>query len=473
MVMGQKINDNPGSIHSKNMLVGTENTQADKKIITSVGKASTRKVSVPPNVAPVLSTKQQDNNKITLPLAERACSIVSAENENAFELGEVLSKGTGNTIYALKQVGEQESSFLFKTRTESEEDDEELNLSLYLTEEEIEAIKPASECGVSIVEKQDLQEEVDDLQREVFAHENMRDHPNIAKCHGLVMIDGKTGLLLERVNGPDLDEVDIQLKKLLHQDRSTVISEENQHIYWGVHQELLKQMCQGVNAAHQDGIIHGDLKPDNMLLSIPKSPGEKPELKLIDFGYSTKNGEQQPTGHELFAAPESMVARLNGETVTARPALDSFCIGAMLGEYLKDVAGLNQTKQKSERLAAHLNRYKEYGGELDLEAEKGMLHIEKAPPFISESEEKEILSKTSERLQPVVQDAVALCNALTHADKEQRMSVEEALSADFFSKTLLDEKFWLSRENMKKIHKKLTSLNNHPMPQEPGVLSGG
>jgi eukaryotic-like serine/threonine-protein kinase len=47
----------------------------------------------------------------------------------------------------------------------------------------------------------------------------------------------------------------------------------------GVGLRVAKQMCQGLEAAHQQGVVHRDIKPQNMLI-IPESG----ELKIMDFG---------------------------------------------------------------------------------------------------------------------------------------------------------------------------------------------
>src|SRR5262245_37690451 len=46
--------------------------------------------------------------------------------------------------------------------------------------------------------------------------------------------------------------------------------------------ELLAEICDAVQHAHQRGVIHRDLKPDNIL--IDDSHGPSPQPKILDFG---------------------------------------------------------------------------------------------------------------------------------------------------------------------------------------------
>ena len=54
--------------------------------------------------------------------------------------------------------------------------------------------------------------------------------------------------------------------------------------------ELFDQVCDGVQHAHQKGIIHRDIKPSNILVT---EVDGQPVPKIIDFGVA-KATDQQP-----------------------------------------------------------------------------------------------------------------------------------------------------------------------------------
>jgi HAMP domain-containing protein len=87
-------------------------------------------------------------------------------------------------------------------------------------------------------------------------------HPNILRTHDLGEFGGLRFLSMEFVKG-------ITLKQLLDQD---------QLLPTPVALRIAKQMCAGLAAAHEVGVIHRDIKPQNIL--IEPTGG----LKIMDFG---------------------------------------------------------------------------------------------------------------------------------------------------------------------------------------------
>jgi serine/threonine-protein kinase len=69
---------------------------------------------------------------------------------------------------------------------------------------------------------------------------------------------------------------------------------------------IVKQMCQGLEAAHLQGVVHRDIKPQNMLI-LP----ETGDLKIMDFGIArvqtVKGGEAGlTTAGTVMGTPDYM-----------------------------------------------------------------------------------------------------------------------------------------------------------------------
>ncbi len=76
--------------------------------------------------------------------------------------------------------------------------------------------------------------------------------------------------------------------------------------------EVLRQLCHGLGAAHRAGLVHRDVKPDNVFLARSKSATEGTKVKLLDFGIAKvlsptvgeHGGVTAPMGTPTFMAPE-------------------------------------------------------------------------------------------------------------------------------------------------------------------------
>jgi serine/threonine-protein kinase len=110
-------------------------------------------------------------------------------------------------------------------------------------------------------------------------------HPNILRTHDLGETNGLRYLSMEFVKG-------ITLKQMVEQD---------QLIPTPVALRVAKQICAGLAAAHEVGVIHRDIKPQNII--IEPTGG----LKVMDFGIArlTQDRGMTATG-TVIGTPDYM-----------------------------------------------------------------------------------------------------------------------------------------------------------------------
>jgi serine/threonine-protein kinase len=144
-------------------------------------------------------------------------------------------------------------------------------------------------------------------------------HDGIVKLHGLgVLEDGQLYLRLEYVEGTSLDRYVAE-----HGGRLPLRKAVN----------FIFQLCSALQHAHDRGVIHRDLKPDNLMVEIdPQGAHVKERIKILDFGIAkvvsstvdmTGSGIQM--GTPTYMAPEQVT---NAAGVDGRA--DIFSLGQIL-----------------------------------------------------------------------------------------------------------------------------------------------
>jgi hypothetical protein len=141
------------------------------------------------------------------------------------------------------------------------------------------------------------------------------DHPNVAKVLDLVVEGDTLGIVMELVDGQDL-------RRYLRA-RGTLPPAEA--VY------LTGQLLQGLAAVHAGGVVHRDVKPENVLVSMARG---QMTLKLTDFGVSRLSyGASLTKMTSLIGTPEYMAPEL-ADHDTATPAADLYSAGIVLYEML-------------------------------------------------------------------------------------------------------------------------------------------
>merc|ERR1719261_1346880 len=91
--------------------------------------------------------------------------------------------------------------------------------------------------------------------------------------------------------------------------------------------QLLSVLCY----CHARGILHCDIKPENMMLTVPRGKGEMPDCKVIDFGLTHRI--DQPT-RDFVGTPSYMAPEIVKGTVAYTVKADMWSVGITACELL-------------------------------------------------------------------------------------------------------------------------------------------
>lgn len=157
---------------------------------------------------------------------------------------------------------------------------------------------------------------LDNMRREALKSRKLS-HPNIVRIHDLYENPGELPFIsMEFVDGDNL--------------ATLRVNEETRFFSWDHLKPLVKQLCEALEYAHSEGVIHRDLKPGNMMVD------RKGRLKLADFGIaatisdsSNRVSVKHPNSGTLaYMSPQ----HLRGEFPKAGD--DIYALGATLYELL-------------------------------------------------------------------------------------------------------------------------------------------
>jgi hypothetical protein len=133
-------------------------------------------------------------------------------------------------------------------------------------------------------------------------------HPNVCRVHDIGEVDGQHFLSMEYVDGEDLASLLRRIGRL-PKDKALVIARE---------------LCAGLQAAHDRGVLHRDLKPANVMIDGQGS------VRITDFGLASIAGAwneaDSMSGTPAYMSPE----QLGGFPASVRS--DIYALGLVLYE---------------------------------------------------------------------------------------------------------------------------------------------
>jgi serine/threonine-protein kinase len=133
-------------------------------------------------------------------------------------------------------------------------------------------------------------------------------HPNVCRVYDVADVEGRHCLSMEYVDGEDLSSL---LKRIGRLPQDKVL-------------EIARQLCAGLAAAHDRGVLHRDLKPSNVMID------GRGRARITDFGLAVVSGttveDGTTSGTPAYMAPEQFQGR--GSTIQS----DLYALGLVLYE---------------------------------------------------------------------------------------------------------------------------------------------
>ncbi|HZM69824.1 MAG TPA: serine/threonine-protein kinase [Candidatus Cryosericum sp.] len=133
-------------------------------------------------------------------------------------------------------------------------------------------------------------------------------HPNVCRVYDIGEVDGQAFLSMEYIDGEDLSTLLRRIGRL-PQDKAI---------------EIARQLCAGLAAAHDRGVLHRDLKPANVMID------GRGRARITDFGLAGMAGSDDAArtraGTPAYMSPEQLA---QGEA-TVRS--DIYALGLVLYE---------------------------------------------------------------------------------------------------------------------------------------------
>ena len=148
-------------------------------------------------------------------------------------------------------------------------------------------------------------------------------HPNVCRVHDIGEAGGQHFLSMEYIDGEDLASLLRRIGRL-PSDKAL---------------ELARQLCAGLAAAHDRGVLHRDLKPANVLID------GRGRAHLADFGLADLT-DQRRDAPEIAGTPGYMAPeQLEGREVTTRT--DVYALGLVLYEMFTGKRALDCRRRPS------------------------------------------------------------------------------------------------------------------------------
>ena len=153
------------------------------------------------------------------------------------------------------------------------------------------------------------------FRNEAHAAANLN-HPNIVAVYDIGDWEGRYFMVMEYVEGQTLKEIILSYKD----------KDENMAVERML--GIAIQICKGMGYAHRSGLVHCDMKPQNILVT------SDDRAKITDFGISRAVSEATRTGSDVVWGTPQYFSPEQAAGDPPSPASDVYSIGIMMFEML-------------------------------------------------------------------------------------------------------------------------------------------
>jgi serine/threonine-protein kinase len=133
-------------------------------------------------------------------------------------------------------------------------------------------------------------------------------HPNVCRVYDAGEVEGRPFLTMEYIDGEDLASL---LRRIGRLPAAKAV-------------EIARQLCAGLAAAHERGVLHRDLKPANVMID------GRGQARITDFGLAIEQRAGAPAGDHAGTVAYMAPERMHGAAATVQS--DLYALGLVLYE---------------------------------------------------------------------------------------------------------------------------------------------
>lgn len=224
-------------------------------------------------------------------------------------------------------------------------------------------------------------------------------HPNVCRLYDLVETDGMRFVSMEFIDGEDLGSLLRRIGRV-SPDKAGAFA---------------RQICSGLAAAHDLGVVHRDLKPANVMID------GRGVARITDFGLAIEGSGGGFAGTPAYMAPEQLDGR------PATQSSDLYALGLVLweivtGRRLFDASGLEAIRVQH---AAPKGRPSFFAPDLDPNLERMILACLSESP----SERPQSVRQILQNLPDVVGASSSISSGSTPAPRRSSSDREKAAAS--------------------------------------------